>query len=286
MTPLRQRMLEDMQVRNLSMHTQRIYIENVARFAKHFGKSPELLGVEEIRAYQLYLLKEQHISISGFRIAVCALRFLYNVTLRNDWIINYIPFPKQPRKLPEVLSAEEMVTFFQAIDNIKYRAILMTAYAAGLRVSEVVALRLGDIDSQRMVIHVRQGKGKKDRYIMLSERLLVVLRTYWKTMRPTNWLFPSPANPELPLHPHSVQAACKKARLASGLKKIITPHTLRHSFATHLMEAGTNVRTIQLLLGHRSLYTTSRYIHISKSTFDATRSPLDLLVDLPLPAQG
>jgi integrase/recombinase XerD len=283
MTPLRQRMLEDMQLRNLSEHTQRIYLEHVARFAKHFGKSPALLGVEDIRTYQLYLVKEKRVSTSGLTLAVCALRFLYNVTLRNDWVINYIPFPKQPRKLPVVLSQQEVVTFFQAIDDIKYRAILLTAYAAGLRVSEVVALRVTDIDSQRMVIHVRQGKGKKDRYVMLSTRLLAMLRAYWKTTRPTNWLFPGP-DPKLPLHPHSVQAACKKARHSSGLKKLITPHTLRHSFATHLLEAGTNVRTIQLLLGHSSLYTTARYIHISKSTIDATRSPLDLLADFALPS--
>ncbi len=251
MTPLRQRMLEDMHVRNLSVHTQRIYIEQVAHFAQHFGKSPELLGVEDIRSYQIYLVKEKQVSNSKLIQAVCALRFLYNITLRNTWIINYIPYPKKAHKLPVVLSPQEVVTFFQAIAEIKYRAILLTAYAAGLRVSEVVALRVSDIDSQRMVIHVRQGKGKKDRYVMLSAKLLAILRAYWQTTRSKDWLFPGP-DPSRPLTTHSVGAACRKARIASGLNKTITPHTLRHSFATHLLEAGTNVRTIQLLLGHRS----------------------------------
>lgn len=284
MTPLRKRMLEDMQVRNLSVHTQRIYINEVAKFAQYFSKSPQLLGVEDIRSYQIYLVKEKQVGISKIKQVVCALRFLYQITLRKDWAIDYIPYPKRERRLPVVLSLEEVSTFLQSIGDIKYRTILMTGYGAGLRVSEVVALRVSDIDSKRMVIHVRQGKGKKDRYVMLSPRLLAMLRVYWKCGRFVNWLFPGP-NPDKPLTTHAVQSACRQAALASGLSKRVTPHVLRHSFATHLMESGTDMQTIQMLLGHRSLHTTARYIHVSKSRLDATRSPLDLLESLSVPEQ-
>lgn len=279
MTPLRQRMIEDMKLRNFSPHTERLYVEQVAKFAQYYGKSPELLGREEIRAYQLYLV-EQKVSWSRFNIAVCALRFLYRVTLGKDWAIEHIPHPRTERKLPVVLSPEEVSQLLQSITDLEYQAILMTAYSAGLRISEVVSLRVKDIDSKRMVIHIRQGKGRKDRYVMLSVRLLALLRTYWKVVRPTTWLFPG-ADPEQHIGVKAVQRVCTKAGLAAGINKQVTVRSLRHSFATHLLESGADVRTIQILLGHRSLQTTARYTHVSAKTICATASPLDLLVNPP-----
>jgi site-specific recombinase XerD len=276
MTPLRQRMIEDMRVRNFSLRTQATYVTHVAKFAKYFGKSPELLGPEEIRAYQVYLVNEKRISWSYLNQAVCALKFLYRTTLRKECAIDHIPFPRQERKLPIALSLSEIACFFEAIPNLKHRAILMTAYAAGLRTLEVVHLRVTDIDSQRMVIHVRQGKGCKDRYVMLSPRLLELLREYWKAVRPTEWLFPG-KKPGHWIHPTAVQRAARTAGLVARLRKRVTVRTLRHSFATHLLESGANVRTIQVLLGHRSLQTTERYTHVSTGTICATSSPLDLL---------
>ena len=224
------------------------------------------------------------VSWSYYNQALCALRFVYNITLGKDWILKSIVCPKQEKKLPVVLSPAEVGQFFQAITNLKHRAILMTAYAAGLRVSEVVALRVEDIDSQRMVIRVRQAKGRKDRYVMLSPRLLDLLREYWKArrrrpdLRSNPWLFPG-QNPDRPMTSKPVHMACKAVREASGLSKHVTVHTLRHSFATHLLEAGTDIRTIQVLLGHRSIKTTALYTHVSTATLEATHSPLDRLDD-------
>jgi integrase/recombinase XerD len=282
MTPLRQRMLEDMRVRNLSEGTQYQYVLRVAKFAQHLGKSPELLGSEDVRTYQVYLKEQQHVSWSVLNVTVCALRFLYRVTLHKDWAVEHIPFARRPRKLPVVLSREEVTQFFQGLAKLKHRALLMTAFATGLRTSEVAHLRVSDIDSQRMVIRVYQGKGSKDRYVMLSPKLLVLLRAYWKAARPTHWLFPG-RRPDRPLSRDAVSAACCKASRASGLTKAVTVRALRHSFATHLLEAGADVRTIQLLLGHRSLATTGRYTHVSVKSVCATPSPFDSLT-LPIGA--
>lgn len=249
MTQLRQRMLEDMQIRNLSKVTQKRYLARVAAFAKYFKRSPEQLGPEEIRRYQVYLLKDRKLSSRTLNVTVCALRFLYKVTLKRDWDIERIPYARREKKLPVVLSPEEVVQFLQAVKSMKYRTILVTAYSAGLRVSEVTRLKVGDIDSRRMIIQVEQGKGGKDRYVMLSRRLLDLLREYWKAHRPTDWLFPG-AVPHQPASAGTVREVCHKAYLASGLSKHVTPHTLRHSFATHLLESGEDLRKIQLLLGH------------------------------------
>jgi integrase/recombinase XerD len=276
MTPLRQRMIEDLKLRNLAPRTIQVYVERVASFAKHFGKSPDRLGAADVRAYLLYLVNEKHASWSYYNQALCALRFLYRVTLGKRWVLDGVVCPKQQKKLPVVLSPAEVTQFFEAIPGLKHRAILMTAYAAGLRVSEVVALRVDDIDSRRMVIRVRQAKGRKDRYVMLSPRLLEILRRYWKAARPTKLLFPG-QGPENPLNVRTVQKACRQAPEAAGLGKHVTVHTLRHSFATHLLEAGTNIRTIQILLGHRSLKTTAVYTHVSAAALEATQSPLDRL---------
>ena len=276
MTPLRRRFIEDMKIRNLSAATQEHYVRHVAQLARFFRKSPEELGPEEIRRFQLYLVEQRGYCANSLMVATCALKFFYRVTAPRDWAVEEIPLPKQRRRVPVVLSRGEVVQFLDAIASIKYRAILMTAYATGLRVREITHLRVGDIDSRRMVIRVSQGKGGKDRYAMLSPRLLVVLRAYWQQARPTDWLFPG-ENPGKPLAASCVQRACQQARRASGLKKRVTPHMLRHSFATHLLEGGSDLRTIQVLLGHNSPRTTARYTHVTLQHIQQTQSPLDTL---------
>lgn len=281
MTPLRQRMLEDMRVRNLSPATQHAYIGRVVSFAEHFGTSPEKLGPEDVRAYQVHLVEERHLSFSYVIQTVCALRFLYQVTLGREWRLHILPYPKRAQKLPVVLSADEVYRLLSAVESPRYRALLTTAYAAGLRVSEVTTLVPGDIDSQRMLIRVRQGKGMKDRYVMLSTRLLATLREYWKSERlgsslRSPWLFPAD-DPFKPASHRTVRRICHRAAKRARITKRVTIHTLRHSFATHLLEAGANIRTLQILLGHRSLQTTSRYTHVSVKTLQETASPLDLL---------
>jgi integrase/recombinase XerD len=277
MTSLRRRMLEDMQVRNFSPHTQMSYVQQVARFARYFQQSPESLGPEEIRAYQLYLTNDRKLAVGSILIAVAALRFLYTVTLQKTWSVeDIIPAPKKPQRLPIVLSPEEVLQFLECVPGPKHRAILTTCYAAGLRISEVLHLRPTDIDSRRMVIRVEQGKGQKDRYVMLSPKLLELLRTWWRVERPTTWLFPGD-RPGQAISKDAVEQACQKARRRCRIPKPITPHSLRHAFAVHLLETGTDVRTIQLLLGHRSLATTARYLRIATIKVCSTTSPLDWL---------
>lgn len=277
MTSLRQRMLEDLQVRNRSPHTQRAYLEQVSRFARHFGQSPTVLGPEEIRTYQVYLTNERKLAPGSILIAVAALRFLYKVTLKKDWPFDQaIPAPKKPQTLPVVLSPEEVVQFLACVMKPKHRAILTTCYAAGLRISEAVQLTVSAIDSQRMVLRVEQGKGQKDRYVMLSPKLLDILRAWWRVTRPRHWLFPGD-RPDHPITRSAVEHECQQAHRRSRIPKPITPHSLRHAFAVHLLEAGTDVRTIQLLLGHRSLATTAHYLRIATTKVCSTSSPLDLL---------
>lgn len=284
MTRLRQRMTEDMRVRNLAVNTQFAYVQQVSLFARHFNKSPEQLGPEEIRVYQVYLTDERKLAPGSVLIAVAALRFLYKVSLKRDWPFDdVIPAPKKPQKLPVVLSPEEVLQFLGCVGKTKHRAILSTCYAAGLRISEAVRLKPTDIDSQRMVIRVDQGKGQKDRYVMLSPKLLEILRSWWGVNKPRQWLFPSDI-PGRHISKDAVEQACQKARRLSGIRKPITPHSLRHGFAVHLLESGTDIRTIQLLLGHRSLATTARYLRIATSKVCSTSSPLDLL-PRPLPVE-
>jgi site-specific recombinase XerD len=265
-----------MEIRNLSHNTQLSYLQQISSFAKYFQRSPETLGPEEIRAYQVHLTNERKLAPGSLCIIASALRFLYKVTLKRTWVDTEIPLPKKPFKLPVVLSREEVAHFFESIASSKHRTILMTAYAAGLRISEVTRLKITDIDSQRMMLRVEQGKGQKDRYVMLSPRLLEILRAYWKVTHPKMWLFPGDIAGR-PITKDAVEQACQKARRVSGIKKPITPHSLRHGFATHLLEAGTDVRTIQLLMGHRSLATTARYLKVATTTVCATTSPFDLL---------
>ena len=277
MTSLRTRMTEDMQIRNLAVHTQNTYLLQVALFARHFNKSPELLGPEQIRTYQVYLTNEKKLATSSILIAISALRFLYKVTLKKSWAIDdVIPAPKKPQRLPIILSPEEVIQFLAAVTSAKHRAILTTCYAAGLRISEAVALAPPAIDSKRMVLRVEQGKGKKDRYVMLSPKLLTTLRDWWRLERPQHWLFPGDL-PDRHITRAAVEHECQKAHAACKIPKPITPHSLRHAFAVHLLEQGTDVRTIQLLLGHRSLATTARYLRIATTKVCSTTSPLDLL---------
>jgi site-specific recombinase XerD len=279
MTPLRQRMLQDMGIRNLALNTQLAYVQQISAFARHFDRSPESLGPEEVRAYQVHLLEERKLAAGSLSVAAAALRFLYKITLRRPWNDDDIPMPKRPLKLPIVLSPEEVVRFLACVASTKHRAILTTIYASGLRVSEAVQLRPADIDSSRMVLRVDQGKGRKDRYVMLSPRLLEVLRDYWRIECPKPWLFPGDGAGRH-ISKNAVEQACQKAHRAAGIDKPVTPHSLRHAFATHLLEAGTDVRRIQLLLGHRSLATTSRYLKVATSSLCATVSPFDQLPDL------
>jgi integrase/recombinase XerD len=277
MTPLRLRMIENMEIRNLAPLTQKAYVEQVSRFARHFGRSPEHLGPDEIRLWLLHLTRDKQLSASSMSVAVSALRFCYMVTLGRTWTIETdIPTQRQPKKLPTVLSPEEVAAFLDAVKSVKQRVILTVCYAAGLRVSEAVHLKPAAIDSQRMVIRVEAGKGRKDRYVMLSPRLLDILRAYWKAAHPKEWLFPGGQFGQ-PITRSAVELACAQALERSGIAKPVTPHSLRHAFAVHLLEAGADLRTIQLLLGHRSLSTTSKYLRIATSTICATASPLDAL---------
>jgi site-specific recombinase XerD len=247
----------------------------VARFSQYFDQSPDRLGLEDVRAYQVHLASKG-IAWASFNQIVCALRFLYGVTLARAEMPERIAYAREPRKLPVVLSAEEVVRFLEAVPGLKSRAALTTAYAAGLRVSEVVALKNRDIESKRMVIRIEHGKGGKERYAMLSTQLLRILRAYWRLARPQHWLFPG-RDPVHPIDQTVLHAACRSARQAAGLEKHVTVHTLRHSFATHLLENGTDIRIIQVLLGHNNLSTTARYTQVSTSTIQKTMSPLDRL---------
>jgi integrase/recombinase XerD len=275
MSPLRRRMIEDMTVRNLSPATQRSYIHAVAKFSRHFGRSPDRLGLEDVHAFQVHLVSTG-ISWASLNQTVCALRFFYGVTLRQDTLPERIPYAREPRKLPVVLSTDEVVRFLEAVSSLKSRVALTTAYAAGLRVSEAIGVKVENVDSRRMVIRIEHGKGGKDRYVMLSGQLLAILRTYWRLARPKHWLFPGRSE-DKPLEPNVLHAACRSAAAAAGLDKRVSVHILRHSFATHLLENGTDIRIIQVLLGHENLSTTARYTRVSTHMIAATQSPLDRL---------
>lgn len=277
MTPLRQRMIDDLRFRNRSPRTIETYVSHVVRFAKFHGRSPDLLGPEDVRAYQKHLL-EKGASWTLFNQAVCSLKFLYGITLQVTWPVNMIPYGRKPRKLPSVLSQEEVVLLIEAVDDPVARMALLTAYAAGLRISELVALEIEDIDVSRMEIRVERGKGNKPRIVPLSEVLLQHLRSYWRQGRPrvegSPWLFPS-ADPKKPVHDTTIQKACQVARAKAGITKRATPHTLRHCYATHSLESGVDLRTLQVLLGHSQLATTATYTHVQRKLVRQAKSPLD-----------
>ena len=276
MTPLRQRFIDDLRLRNYSPRTIETYVSQIVAFAKHFGRSPELLGPEEVRIFQLHLL-ERHMSWSTFNQAVCALRFLYGTTLGRPEQLPLIPYGKRPQALPSVLAPEEVLRLIEAAQTPRDRVFVQVAYGCGLRLSELIHLRVTDIDSARMVIHVRQGKGAKDRLVPLSQRLLEELRAYWRLYRPGTWLFPGD-KPGQPVTGGNMQRRFARLVQRVGLSKHCSLHTLRHSYATHLLEAGVDLLTLKMLLGHRALETTARYLHVSTQRLHATPSLLDLLV--------
>lgn len=276
MTALRQRMLEDMQLRRLSDHTVQAYLRAVARLARFYNRPPDRISKEEVRKFLIDLVRRRA-SPSLFNQVRCALMFFYRVTLGRDFVLERIVCQPYAKKLPTVLSQEETTRFLDAARTLKSRALFMTIYSAGLRVSEAIELKVKDIDSKQMLIHVHQGKGQKDRLVMLSEKLLPVLREYWKAYRPTTRLFFPGKKRDLALARRNVLDACYRMAKSAGIEKKMSPHTLRHSFATHLLEAGVDIRTIQALLGHQSLRTTAQYLLVSAQRVMTTKSPLDLL---------
>jgi integrase/recombinase XerD len=273
MSPLRRRMIEDMTIRKLSPKTQQGYIRTIKNLAAFLGRSPDKASFEDVRRFQLHVA-QSGVGTGALNATVTGLRFFFRVTLKRSAIVEHTAFVHEPRKLPVVLSPDEMVRFLDAAPGLKYKAALSVAYGAGLRVSEVVALKISDIDSKRMVIRVDQGKGHKDRYVMLSPHLLKLLRAWCKAGRPQGWLFPG-QNPINPLTARQLNRACHTAADTAGIGKSASMHTLRHSFATHLLEQNIDIRVIQVLLGHAKLDTTALYTRVATKTIQQVMSPLD-----------
>jgi integrase/recombinase XerD len=275
MSKLREQMLEDLQLRGATLKTQRIYLREVRNYAKYFGKSPEELGEDELREYLLYLMKDRNLSDGTYRFYVAALKFLYRTTLKREWVVEKIKFPKRKKKLPVVLDLSEVMALLSVTENIKHKAILTLTYSSGLRISEVASLKITDIDSKRMMVYIRQGKGGKDRYSILSQTTLECLRQYWREYRPKEWLFEGQKQ-GTHITISSITQIFQKAKKRAGITKPACVHTLRHSFATHLIEAGTSLHHVQLLLGHRSPTTTTVYLHVSQVNLAQVTSPLDI----------
>jgi site-specific recombinase XerD len=274
-------MLDDLRRRNYSPDTIRGYIRAVQQFAEYFGRSPEQMGAEELRHYQIYLLHERKLALGTVENCISALRFLYRKTLkRRDLAFDDLPFPKQPRTLPTVLSQDEVTRLIEAAPNRMHRMLLMLLYATGMRRTEASLLKVSDIDSQRMVIHIQRGKGLRDRDVPLTPKLLEALRDYWRWKKPRVYLFPSRMSApgvEQPISDKTVWNVCRAAATRAGIHKKLHPHTLRHCFATHLLEGGADLRTIQLLMGHERLEDTTIYLHLSQRHLHAAINPLDQL---------
>jgi integrase/recombinase XerD len=277
-TPLRRRMIEDMTVRRLASETQRNYIRAVKTLASFLGRSPDTATAEDLRLFQLHL-SETHVRPPTINATVTALRFLFNVTLDRADVARRLTFVHEPRRLPVVLSPEEVARLLEAAPGVKYKAALSVAYGAGLRVSEVVSLKFSDIDSKRMMLRVEQGKGGKDRHAMLSPQLLELLRDWWRIARPQVWLFPG-RDPINPMTTRQLNRACHAAADTAEIAKRISPHTLRHSFATHLLEQNIDIRVIQVLMGHAKLDSTALYTRVAANTIRHVMSPLDRLIPL------
>jgi integrase/recombinase XerD len=273
MSPLRRRMIEDMTIRKFAPKTQHDYVQRVKNFAAFLGRSPDTATFEDVRRYQLHLAASS-IGVPTINQTVSTLRFFFRVTLRRHDIVEHTHFIHQPRKLPVVLSPEEVARLLDAAPGLKYQAALSVAYAAGLRATEVVSLKVSDIDSKRMIIRVEQGKGRKDRYVMLSPHLLNLLRAWWKAARPQGWLFPG-RDPAQPMTTRQLNRACHAAAQMADINKRVSLHTLRHSFATHLLEHNIDVRVIQVLLGHAKLDTTALYTRVATKTISEVMSPLE-----------
>ena len=275
-TAFTKRMAEDMQLRKLSPRTIDAYTYHVDRFALRFGKHPEELGPEQVREFQLWMINELKASWSQFNQAVCALRFFYSFTCKRDWVVQQVPYGPRPKTLPVVLSGDEVARLIACIQNIKHKTVLLTLYSAGLRISEGLNLRVQDIDSERMMLKINQGKGSKDRYVPISPRLLVALRDYWRQTRPSDYLFPGKTD-DIPLNKAVVQKACTLATAQAKIHKHVTPHTMRHSYATGLLEAGVDLMAISKLLGHSSFTTTMIYLHCRRPHLESSPSPIDWL---------
>jgi len=278
-TRLRKMMLEELERRNYSQGTIRYYMRFVERFAQHFGKAPDKLGPDDLRSYQAYLLKERKLSAGSVEHHVSALRFFFLRTLHRHEFRQFLPYPKVRRKLPKILSREEVARLIDASRDLFQRTLLMVLYGTGLRRAEIARLKIADVDSQRMILHVVDGKGHKDRDLPLSPTLLEALRAYWRWLKPRTWLFPSRMHRDLeqPITAKTVWRACTEAAKQSGMQKKVTPHLIRHSWATHLLEGGTDLRTIQLLLGHEDLETTARYLHLSQQHLRQVANPIEEL---------
>jgi len=277
MKRLRDQMLADLQLSGATQRTQKSYLREAGNLAKYFNRSPAELGEEELKEYMLYLMKERHLSAGTFRFYVAALKFLYRTTLKREWAVEKIRYPRAKRKLPIVLDLSEVESLFAVTPNLKHKAMLMITYSSGLRASETAHLKITDIDSKRMMVRISQGKGGKDRYSILSQTTLQHLRQYWRKYHPTEWLF-NGAEKNDPISTNSIQQLFYKAKKRAGITKPASVHTLRHSFATHLIEAGTSLHHVQLLLGHRSPTTTTVYLHVSRLNLAQVISPLDKTV--------
>jgi integrase/recombinase XerD len=273
-SPLRRRMIEDMTIRKFAPKTQHDYVQRVKNFAAFLGRSPDTATFEDVRRYQLHLTASG-VGVASLNQTVSTLRFFFRVTLKRHDIVEHTHFIHEPRKLPVVLSPEEVARLLDAAPGLKYKAALSVAYGAGLRAAEVISLKLTDIDSKRMLIRMEQGKGRKDRYVMLSAHLLNLLRVWWKAARPQGWLFPGGRNPAQPLTTRQLNRACHAAAQMAEINKRVSLHTLRHSFATHLLEQNTDVRVIQVLLGHAKLDTTALYTRVATKTISEVMSPLE-----------
>ena len=279
MTRLRKMMLEELQRRNYSDETIRHHLHAVEAFARYFGKSPDKLGLKELRTYQAHLLKERKLAVGSVVNHVAALRFFFVRTLKRPQFRDFLPYPREYKRLPTILSKDEVARLINASGNLFRRALLMTLYGTGMRRSEAACLKISDIDSQRMIIRVVKGKGSKDRDLPLTPVLLETLREYWRWCKPKLYLFPSryQRQAEQPISDKTLWIACTDAARRAGIRKRVTPHTLRHSWATHLLEDGTDLRTIQVLLGHEDLETTARYLHLSQHHLHAVSNPLETL---------
>ena len=280
MTRLRQMMLDELQRRNYSPNTVRTYIHAIEDFARYFGRTPYRLGPEHIRQYQVHLFRERKLSAGTVEGRTAALRFLFVKTLKRPYLHDQIPFPKRNRPLPTVLSQDEVARLIDSAQSLMHRAMLMTLYGTGVRRAELCQLKVADVDSKRMVIRVRNGKGGRDRDVLLSNKLLETLREYWRWMKPKTYLFPGTVNnwrADVPITTKVVWTAVSEARKRAGIEKRISPHTLRHSFATHMLEAGADLRTIQVLLGHAELADTAVYLHLSRRHLQAVASPIETI---------
>jgi len=277
-THLRKMMLEELQRRNYSKQTTKAYLHTVWEFAKYFHRSPEELGPEHIREFQAHLFTVRRLAANSVAQRTAALRFLFVKTLKRAYMVEHIPFPKRPLRLPTVLSPDEVTRLIDAAPNLLYRTILMALYSTGMRRAELVQLKADDIDKELMVVHIREGKGKRDRNVPLSPKLLDALREYWRWMKPTTYVFPGVVEGlrvDAPASDKIVWHACRVAAQRAGITKCVHPHTLRHSYATHLLEAGADLRSIQVLLGHADIRDTTIYLHLSRKHLKSVANPLD-----------